>query len=159
MGECEVGKVLTVVEETIADNSLILDYGTTIYIFTKKVYFKSLKSEEPSYFVTISGCNWVSIVGWRSVYFWALLDNAYWEVILNKVLYISELGVNLVSLGLLQRSGSTIRSLNNELTVVYMDKDLLYDVIDGENGTLYFIKYVNDSNYTALVISSENMYL
>ena len=78
---------------------------------------------------------------------------------MNKVLYISELGVNLVSLGLLQRSGSTIRSLNNELTVVYMDKDLLYDVIDGENGTLYFIKYVNDSNYTALVISSENMYL
>lgn len=67
--------------------------------------------------------------------------------------------MNLVSLGLLQRSGSTIRSLNNELTVVYMDKDLLYDVIDGENGTLYFIKYVNDSNYTALVISSENMYL
>lgn len=49
LGECEVGKVLTVVEETIADNSLILDYGTTIYIFTKKVYFKSLKSEEPSY--------------------------------------------------------------------------------------------------------------
>ena len=67
--------------------------------------------------------------------------------------------MNLVSLGLLQRSGSTIRSLNNELTVVYMDKDLLYDVIDGENGTPYFIKYVNDSNYTALVISSENMYL
>lgn len=78
---------------------------------------------------------------------------------MNKVLYISELGVNLVSLGLLQRSGSTIRSLNNELTVVYMDKDLLYDVIDGENGTLYFIKYVNDSNYTALVISSESMHL
>ena len=43
--------------------NIILDYGTTMYMFTKKVYFKLLKFEEPGHFVTIGGHNQVSIVG------------------------------------------------------------------------------------------------
>jgi len=72
------------------------------------------------------------------------------------VLYISQLGVNLVSLSLLQRSGSTIRSLNNRLTVVYMGEDLLHAMMNGEKSTLYF---VNSSNYIVFIMSSENMCL
>ena len=67
--------------------------------------------------------------------------------------------MNFVSFGSLQRSGSTIRSLNNELAVVYMGKDLLHAVMDGEDSTLYFIKCVNGSNHTALVMSSGSMHL
>jgi len=122
---------------------------------------ESLKSEEPGHFVTVSSCNWVSVVGWGSVYlyFQALLDNAYQEVVLNKVLYIPQLGVNLVSLGLLQRSSSTIRSLNNGLAMVYMGKGLLHTVMDGKDNTLYFIKCIDGSNHIALVVSSGSMYL
>ena len=43
--------------------NIILDYGATMYMFTKKVYFKLLKFEEPGHFVTIGGYNQVSIVG------------------------------------------------------------------------------------------------
>ena len=67
--------------------------------------------------------------------------------------------MNLVSFGSLQRSGSAIRSLNNELAVVYMGEDLLHAVMDGEDSTLYFIKCVDGSNHTALVISSGSMHL
>lgn len=63
------------------------------------------------------------------------------EVILNEVLYIPQLGVNLVSLGLLQRSSS------------------MHAVMDGEDGTLYFIECVDGSNHTALVMSSGSMCL
>ena len=41
LGECEVGKVLTVVEEAIADDSLILDYGTTTYIYSPRRFISS----------------------------------------------------------------------------------------------------------------------
>ena len=106
--------------------------------------------------MTIGGHNQVPVVGWGSVRFWTLLNNTYQEVVLNKVFYISQLGVNLVSLGLLQRSGSTIRSLNNGLTVVYIDEDLLHTVMNGEKSTLYFI---NSSNHIALIMSSGSMCL
>jgi len=88
-----------------------------------------------------------------------LLDNAYQEVVLNKILYIPQLGVNLVSLGLWQRSGSAIRSLNNGLAVMYMGKGLLHAIMDGKDSTLYFIKCIDGSNHTALVVSSGSMHL
>ena len=43
--------------------------------------------------------------------------------------------------------------------MVYMGKDLLHAVMNGEDGTLYFIKYVDSSNHTALVTSSRSMHL
>ena len=135
---------------------MAVDCGATTHMFTEKVYFESLKSKE---LVTVGGHNRVPVVGWRSVRFQVLLDNAYREVILNEVLYIPQLGVNLVSLGLLQRSSSTVRSLNNGLAVVYMGEDLLHAVMDGEDGTLYFIECVDGSNHTALVMSSGSMCL
>ena len=67
--------------------------------------------------------------------------------------------MNFVSLCSLQKSGSTIRNLNNGLAVMYMDKDLLYAIIDREDSILDFIKYINSSNYTALVMSSRSMHL
>jgi len=56
LGEHKVDKVLMAVEEAIAGDGLILDCGATMDMFAK-VYFESLKSEEPGHFVTIGGCN------------------------------------------------------------------------------------------------------
>jgi len=44
--EHKVSKVLMAVEGAIVGDGLILDCGTTIYMFAERVYFKSLKSKK-----------------------------------------------------------------------------------------------------------------
>ena len=43
--------------------------------------------------------------------------------------------------------------------MVYMGKDLLHVVMNGEDSTLYFIKCINSSNHIALVMLSGSMHL
>jgi len=68
-------------------------------------------------FITIGGCNRVSVTGQGSINFTALLPNGCLSIILYNVLYIPHHSENLVSLGALHRQGVSVRSLDNSLVL------------------------------------------
>ena len=110
LGEQEVEKVLIAAEGKLKNDSLILDCGAMAHMFSDKRYFTILEPKAAGHFVTIGGHNQVPVKGRGSIHFYAQLNNAYHNINLNNILYIPELGVNLVSLSALQRNGSSIKS-------------------------------------------------
>jgi len=93
------------------------------------------------------------------VYFHTFLNNSYQDFVLNNVLYILCLDVNLISLRLLQKDSSSIRSLRNGLIVINKNKNLLYAVMDGDYNIYYFIKQSDRSKHTVLMMLSKIIYL
>jgi len=73
------------------------------------------------------------------VFFQAHINNTYYDIILNDVLYLSLLGVSLVSLDTLQRNGMTVKSLANRLVIVPSDTDLFHTFMDSDQENLYHI--------------------
>jgi len=73
------------------------------------------------------------------VFFQAYINNTYHDIILNDVLYLSLLGVSLVSLDTLQRNGMTVKSSSNRLVIAPSDTDLFHIFMNHDQENLYHI--------------------
>ena len=144
---------------TILSTKVLLDYGATSHMF---MYHKSFTNytKSSNKFVTISGCNQVSIAGWGSINFTALLPNGCLSIILHDVLHIPHLGTNLVSLGALHCQGVSVRSLDNSLVLLKDGEELFQASLTNLASALYYIQCMPlTSNITYLAKNSGNMHL
>jgi len=100
--------------DSFPSTGILLDYGTTAYMFTNKQHFSTYVNSINE-FVTVGGYNCVLVAGRGSVYFSTVLPNDCLNIIFHEVLHIPYLGVNLISLGALYHQGVSMKSSDDGL--------------------------------------------
>ena len=141
MGEREVGQMLMALSDFILSTSILLNYGITSYVFISYNHFIKY-TESLEEFVTVEGHNYISVVGWDSIHFSALLPKGYLNITLYDVLHISYLGTNLVSLSALHCQGVFVKSLDNGLVLSKNSEELFRAFLTGSTDTLYHIQCI-----------------
>ncbi|KAJ3555983.1 hypothetical protein NP233_g12081 [Leucocoprinus birnbaumii] len=138
----EVGKILMAVEGDELGAGLILDCGATSHMFCKKELFVEMVPEVLGEYVTVGGHNRVSVA-----------------VTLTNVLYVPELGHNLVTLGALHKAGASVASTKDGLVVMHGGEQLFKATLGGVGDALYLIEHIGRHEEKALVASSGSMRL
>jgi len=80
-----------------------------------------------------------------------ILPNSTSKLTLTNTLHIPTLGTDLISLGVLHRKGTLVRSWEKGLMISKDGEDLFTAVLGGSTGTLYQVQCVNASNGSAFV--------
>jgi len=110
--------------------------------------------------VTIGGLNHTSVIGHGSVSFRAKLPSSLITLVtLRNVLYVSSLGANLVSLGILQCEGASYSSQTDGVIVSLGNQELFYAVLKNASGFLYFITCAENTDHAAFSVYEGSMRL
>ena len=87
--------------------------------------------------ISMGGFNKLPVARMGSITFKANVPNGVNNVILHDVLHIPTLRANLISLGLLQQAGVSIRGLPFGICLAWEEQDFCHANLIGSNGTLY----------------------
>jgi len=132
-------------------DGILLDCTTTSHMFSKRHLFSSYQPLTNNEYVTVGGHNYVPVAGIGSVTLTMILSNGTSKLTLTDTLYISILGTDLISLGVLHHKGALVQSWEKGLIILKDGKDLFTAVLGGFTGMLYQVQYVDASNGSVFI--------
>ena len=156
----EIGKVLMATNDEMPAG-LLLDSAASCHMISDRSYFYQYRVVDNRH-VSVGGFNRIAVAGTGSIKFKTNIPDGVNEICLHDVLHIPGLGANLISLGLLQRAGATIRGISFGICLAWEGKDFLQANLIGSQGTLYRIKTMKTSlvnNQMAFIASESTMRL
>ena len=157
----EVGMVWMAMNNTSLDlRDLFLDSGASSHMFSEQERFISYTEANDGQLMTVGGLNHTPVVGHGSVSFRAKLPSGLIILVtLRNVLHVPFLGVNLVSLGVLQHEGASYSSQTDGVIVSLGGQELFHAVLKNPGGFLYLITCAEDTDRAAFSVYEGSMRL
>lgn len=134
LGTCEIGRVFMASSSKINTSDVFLDTGATSHMFRDRAFFKQYtqaKSHDDAETISVGDQKNVPVVGRGTLTLKCQLPEGVRTVVLHGALHVPRLGMNLVSLGTLQRKGATFRSTAQGLAIDMEGEELLRATLSG----------------------------
>jgi len=132
---CEIGQA-DIASIAGTTDSIPLDCTITFHMFSERHLFSSYQPLTNNKYVTVGGRNCVPVAGIRSVTLTMILPNGTSKLTLTDTLYISTLGADLISLGVLHHKDALVQSWEKNLMILKDKEDLFTAVLGGSTSTL-----------------------
>ena len=119
------------------------DSGATQHMTDQRKFFKCFSLvEENTWFVKGIGGAQLAVHGYGSIEFTALVDGTKWTALIETVLYVSDLGVNLLSIAAITEIGVTVHFIESH--VIFNKNDSIVMVGERIGRTLYHLAITVD---------------